>query len=77
MQIFKGYGKSIFFTIKTFKGNFRTVLCIKIPYMHEQGLLSQVVLVVKNLPAKAGDAGDSGSLPGSGRFPGVGSGKPF
>ena len=26
--------------------------------------------VVKNLPANAGDAGDSGSIPGSGRYPG-------
>ena len=38
---------------------------------------SQVVLVVKNLPANAGDANDSGSIPGSGRSLGVGSGKPF
>ena len=30
---------------------------------------SQVVLVVKNLPAKAGDTGDLGSIPGSGRCP--------
>ena len=28
--------------------------------------------VVKNPPANAGDAGDSGSVPGSGRTPGVG-----
>ena len=28
--------------------------------------------VVKNLPASAGDARDSGSIPGSGIFPGVG-----
>ena len=31
---------------------------------------SQVVLVVKNLPASAGDRRDMGSLPGSGRSPG-------
>ena len=30
---------------------------------------SQVVLVVKNLPVKAGDARDAGSIPGSGRSP--------
>ena len=30
---------------------------------------SQVVLVVKNLPASAGDIRDVGSTPGSGRFP--------
>ena len=28
--------------------------------------------VVKNLPANAGDAGDEGSIPGSGRSPGGG-----
>ena len=31
---------------------------------------SQVVLVVKNLPATAGDVRDMGSIPGSGRSPG-------
>ena len=31
-------------------------------------------LVVKNSPASAGDAGDSGSIPGSGRSPGGGNG---
>ena len=30
---------------------------------------TQVVLVVKNLPANAGDIRDEGSLPGSGRSP--------
>ena len=33
--------------------------------------------VVKNLPAKAGDAGNAGSLFGSGRFPGGGNGNPL
>ena len=33
---------------------------------------SQVVLVVKNLPANAGDTKDTGSIPGSGRPPGEG-----
>ena len=33
--------------------------------------------VVKNLPANAGDAGDSGTIPGSGRSPGEGNGNPF
>ena len=35
---------------------------------------SQVVLVVKNLPANVGDARDVGSIPGSGRSPGGGHG---
>ena len=33
-------------------------------------------MVVKNLPANAGAAGDIGSIPGSGRFPGGGNGNP-
>ena len=35
---------------------------------------SQVVLVVKNLPASAGDVRDVGSIPGLGRCPGGGNG---
>ena len=38
---------------------------------------SQVVLVVKNPPANAGDARDVGSFPGSGRSPGEGNGNPL
>ena len=37
----------------------------------------QVALVVKNLPIKAGDTRDSGSIPGWGRPPGGGYGKPL
>jgi len=40
-------------------------------------LATQVVLVVKNLPANAGDAKDMGSIPGLGRSPGEGNGNPF
>ena len=36
-----------------------------------------VLLVVTNPPARAGDGGDMGSVPGSGRFPGGGYGNPF
>ena len=35
-----------------------------------------MTLVVKNLPAKAGDIRDAGSIPGLGRSPGVGNGNP-
>ena len=35
-------------------------------------LASQVAQVVKTMPANAGDIGDLGSIPGSGRFHGVG-----
>ena len=38
---------------------------------------SQVTLVVKNPPANAGDARDSGSIPGSGRSPGEGNDYPL
>ena len=37
----------------------------------------QVALVVENPPAIAGDAGDLGSIPGSGRSPGEGHGNPL
>ena len=38
---------------------------------------SQVVLVVKNPPANAGDVRDLGSIPESGRSPGEGNGNPL
>ena len=37
---------------------------------------SQVALVVKNLPANAGDIRDAGSIPGLGRSPGGGKWQP-
>ena len=36
-----------------------------------------MVLVVENPSANAGDAGDSGTIPGSGRFLGVRNGNPL
>ena len=47
------------------------LLCIK------QKGASQVVLVVKNLPANAGDLGDTGLIPGLGRSPGEGNSNPL
>ena len=38
---------------------------------------SQAALVVKNLPANAGDTGDAGSIPGWGRSPGGGHDNPL
>jgi len=38
---------------------------------------SPVALVVKNLPANAGDIREVGSIPGSGRSPGEGHGNPL
>ena len=40
-------------------------------------LASRVVLVVRNLPANAGDIRDVGLIPGSGRSPGGGQGNPL
>ena len=40
-------------------------------------MASQVALVVKNLPANAGDIRDAGSTPGLGRSPGEGQGNPL
>ena len=41
------------------------------------GRVSQVVLVIENLPANAGDVRDSGLIPGSGTSLGGGHGKPL
>ena len=54
------------------ESNFLTLLQ---NYSH-QGVY-QVTLVVKNLPAKAGDVRDAGSISGSGRSPGGGQGNPL
>ena len=40
-------------------------------------MASEEALVVKNLPAKAGDLRDTGSIPGFGRSPGRGHGNPL
>ena len=42
-----------------------------------RGMTSQVALVVKSPPAKAGDLRDADSIPGSGRSPGGRHGNPF
>ena len=39
--------------------------------------VSQVVLVIKNLPDNAGDVRNAGSIPRLGRSPGVGYGNPL
>ena len=38
---------------------------------------SQMALVIKSLPANAGDIGDMGSIPGLGNSPGGGNGNPL
>ena len=52
-------------------GGFPSIFCL------QDSDYSQVVLVVKNLPANAEDARDAYSIAGSGRFPVEGSGKPL
>ena len=41
------------------------------------GRASQAVLLIKNLPANAGDIRDAGLIPGLGRSPGGGNGNPL
>ena len=48
-------------------------LCV--PHLKEWA--SQMMLVVKNLPAGAGDVRDTGLIPGLGRSPGEGRGNPL
>ena len=45
--------------------------------MFETSFYSEVKLVVKNVPANAGDIRDSGLVPGLGRCPGGGHGNPL
>ena len=46
-------------------------------YITIEMISSQVVLVVTNPPANAGDISNTGSIPGSRRFPGEGQGYPL
>ena len=48
-----------------------------LPNIPNKRLNSQVVLVVKKLPASAGDIRDTGLIPGLGRSSGGGNGTPF
>ena len=50
---------------------------IKLSSHHVVPGTSQVALLVKNLPANAGDARDMDLIPGSGRSPGEENGNPF
>ena len=51
-------------------------ICLNVTLTYSLSRASQVVLVVENPPANARVVGDTGSVPGSGRFPGVGNGTP-
>ena len=63
-------GKTIALTRWTFVGKVMSLFF---------NILSRFVmaLVVRNPPANAGDARNTGSIPGSGRFPGGGHGGPL
>ena len=53
-------------------------LCLKIYTVHYIYVwASQVAFVVNNPPGNAGDIKDTGLIPGSGRSPGEGNGKPL
>ena len=56
-----------------------TNLDLQLVFKAKEGLLgaSQVVLVIKNVPASAGDLRDKGLIPGLGRSPGGGHGNPL
>ena len=57
---------------------FPNSLIQEIPFLLEyKDRASQVALVVKNLPANAGDIRDRGSIPGLGGSPGGGHGRPL
>ena len=61
-------GKTIALTRQTFIGKVMSLLF---------NMLSRLVLVVKNLPATAGDIRNVDSIPGSGRSPGEGHENPL
>ena len=53
-----------------------TVVVIVLHVLQQEQGASQVLLVVKNPPANAGDIRNAGSIPGSGRSPEGGNGNP-
>ena len=57
--------------------NGRHVFAVNCNYIDKQVWASQVVLVVKNLPANVGDARDTGLISGLVRSPGGGHGHPL
>ena len=55
-----------------------SILWLSNSHTHIHGVTaSHVALMVENPPAKAGDIGDTGSIPGSGGSPGEGNGTSF
>ena len=60
-----------------FMGSQRVPWATELTELNQRARTSQVVLVVKNPPANAGDTGDMSSVPGLGRSPGGGHGSPL
>ena len=56
---------------------FKRQIILSYRYIYKCRWASQVALVIKNLPANAGDVRDDGSISGLGRFPGERHGKPL
>ena len=57
-------------TLASIRQHYIYVLCKGFGKTYRNGGASQVALVVKNLPAKAGDARDVDSIPGVRKIPG-------
>ena len=60
----------------TLLASYSILQCTLVASLHSTGA-SQVVLMVKNLPADAGDTRDVGCIPGLGRSPGERKGDPL
>ena len=83
------YGTAMWWLLKILPGSGAHLICSLIktcPFLQvslvlidlfEKDRTSQVVLVVKNLPASAGDIRDAGWIPRLGRSPGGGPGSPL
>ena len=56
---------------------FKRQIILSYRYIYKCRWASHVALVIKNLPANAGDVRDSGSISGLGRFPGERHGNPL
>ena len=54
-----------------------SIRCVKQRFSVFIGYIPFMITVVKNMPASAGDARDSGSISGSGRSSGGGHGNPL
>ena len=63
--------------IRSLSGNSYYIGALELLIPAPNPFVSQVALVVKNLPASARGIRDTGSIPGSGRSPGGGHGNPL